>query len=90
MIYCDPPYIGRHAGYYNGFTNNDGNELVRTLIGMPANFALSMWLENRYRRNTYVDHWFSCFPQYTMSHFSPLLTVRAVEAGRVGAAMQGE
>ena len=69
MVYCDPPYIGRHTDYYNGFTDNDGNELARTLIDMSANFALSMWLENKYRRNTYVDCWFSCFPQYTMSHF---------------------
>lgn len=69
IVYCDPPYIGRHTDYYNGFTGNDGDRLARTLISIQANFALSMWLENKYRRNEYVDRWFSCFPRYTMSHF---------------------
>lgn len=69
MVYCDPPYIGRHTDYYNGFSSDDADDLARALIGMPAGFALSMWLENKYRRNEYVDRWFSDHPQRTMQHF---------------------
>ena len=69
MIYCDPPYIGRHTDYYNGFTSGDADELAMKLIDTRANFALSMWLKNKYRRNEYVDRWFTSFPKYTMSHF---------------------
>lgn len=69
LIYCDPPYVGRHTDYYNGFTDEEADALARALIDTPADFALSMWLENKYRRNHYVDRWFSKFPQRTMSHF---------------------
>ena len=69
MIYCDPPYIGRHTDDYNGFTAGEADELAAALIGSPAGFALSMWLENKYRRNGYVDRWFADFPQRTLSHF---------------------
>ena len=69
VIYCDPPYIGRHTDYYNGFTNDEADDLAKALINSPAGFAMSMWLENKYRRNDYVDRWFADFPQRTMSHF---------------------
>ncbi len=69
MIYCDPPYIGRHTDYYNSFSDAEGDELANALINSRAEFALSMWLENKYRRNSYVDRWFGEFPQRTMSHF---------------------
>lgn len=69
MIYCDPPYVGRHTDYYNGFTDEESDDLARALIGTKASFALSNWLENKYRRNEFVDRWFSDHPQRTMSHF---------------------
>ena len=69
VIYCDPPYIGRHTDYYNGFTVEDAEELARALLSTRADFAMSMWLENRYRKNDYVARWFTNFPQRTMSHF---------------------
>lgn len=74
LIYCDPPYIGRHVDYYhvdyyNGFTEEEADDLAKALIGSKAGFALSMWLENKYRRNDYVDNWFSEHPQRTMEHF---------------------
>ncbi len=79
MIYCDPPYVGRHTDYYNGFTDDEADALAKALIDTPADFALSMWLENKYRRNHYVDRWFSNYPQRTMSHFyhvGPLESLR--------------
>lgn len=69
MIYCDPPYVGRHTDYYNGFTDEESDDLALALIETNASFALSNWLENKYRRNDYVDRWFSNHPQRTMSHF---------------------
>lgn len=69
MIYCDPPYIGRHTDYYNGFTEEEADELAVALRSTLAKFAMSMWLENRYRKNEYVGRWFTNFPQRTMAHF---------------------
>jgi len=69
LIYCDPPYVGRHTDYYNSFTDGEGDSLAAALVNTPAAFALSMWLENKYRRNHYVDRWFSEYPQRTASHF---------------------
>ncbi len=69
LIYCDPPYIGRHTDYYNGFTDEEADELAQALTNSPAKFAMSMWLQNRYRKNEYVGRWFADFPQRTMAHF---------------------
>jgi len=69
MIYADPPYVGRHTDYYNGFTDQDSDDLAEMLISSPADFAMSNWLENKYRRNEYVDRWFADHAQRTMSHF---------------------
>jgi DNA adenine methylase len=69
MIYCDPPYVGRHTDYYNSFTDDESDDLAKALITSPADFALSNWLENKYRRNDYIERWFSAHPQRTISHF---------------------
>jgi DNA adenine methylase len=69
MIYCDPPYVGRHTDYYNSFTDNESDDLAEALIASPADFALSNWLENKYRRNEYIERWFSAHSQRTISHF---------------------
>lgn len=69
LIYCDPPYVGRHTDYYNGFNDKDSNELAKVLIKTRASFVLSSWLENKYRRNKFIDRWFSNYEQRTMSHF---------------------
>lgn len=69
MVYCDPPYVGRHTDYYNSFDDNESDDLARALISGPADFALSNWLENKYRRNEYVDRWFAEHPQRTIGHF---------------------
>lgn len=69
LIYCDPPYIGRHADYYNGFTDKEAEEMAFALINSDADFAISMWLENKYRKNGYLAHWFKGYPMKTFSHF---------------------
>jgi DNA adenine methylase len=58
FIYLDPPYIGRHTDYFNTWNNEDAIELSQIAAALPCEYALSMWLENQYRRNTHVDeHW---------------------------------
>lgn len=69
FIYCDPPYIGRHTDYYNGFTDKDSIDLAKVLIKTDSSFALSSWLENKYRHNNFIDTWFSNYQYRTMSHF---------------------
>lgn len=69
MIYCDPPYVGRHTDYYNGFSDDEADQMAQVLTNCKADFALSMWLENKYRRNAYVDRWFSSYRIETTAHF---------------------
>lgn len=69
MVYCDPPYVGRHTDYFNSFGDPEAAEMAKVLLEGEVPFALSMWLENKYRRNDYVDIWFSSFPKVENSHF---------------------
>ena len=69
LIYCDPPYVGRHTDYYNGFTDEEADAMAHALINCNADFALSMWLENKYRKNEYLARWFADYPMETTSHF---------------------
>ncbi|HNU12957.1 MAG TPA: Dam family site-specific DNA-(adenine-N6)-methyltransferase [Chitinophagaceae bacterium] len=58
FVYLDPPYIGRHADYFNTWDNDNAIKLSEIAAALPCEYALSMWLENQYRRNTHVDeHW---------------------------------
>ena len=69
MIYCDPPYIDRHTDYYNEFTNQEADDLAQSLMKIKAEFVFSMWLENKYRKNQFVDKWFGGHFKRTMQHF---------------------
>ncbi len=58
FVYLDPPYIGRHTDYYNSWNNVEAQNLAAAAQRLPGGFALSMWLENRHRKNTHIDeHW---------------------------------
>ena len=41
LIYCDPPYIGRHTDYYNGWDEAAEHRLNQVLCDTPADFAAS-------------------------------------------------
>ena len=56
FVYLDPPYEGRHTDYYNQWTTEQTHRLVDYMLRLPCGFALSMWLENPYRRNLVVDY----------------------------------
>ena len=69
MIYCDPPYIGRHADYFNNWNEKDENELARLLSSVPCRFILSTWHSNDYRKNPFIDTLWSRFYMLTRNHF---------------------
>jgi DNA adenine methylase len=69
FVYLDPPYIGRHTDYYNSWTEEEARLLADTTQRLPGGFALSMWLENRHRKNPHIeDHW-GGLEIRTSSHF---------------------
>lgn len=49
MIYCDPRNVGRYTDDYKGFTDDKADRMAEALIASESRFAVSMWLENRYR-----------------------------------------
>lgn len=69
IIYCDPPYIGRHADYFNGWNEENENKLFELLSNSPAKFILSTWHHNKYRENEYIESLWSEFNVLTREHF---------------------
>lgn len=69
FVYLDPPYIGRHTDYYNSWSEKDAIELSKLAKVLPSGFALSMWLENKYRRNEHIDNHWDGLVIRTYSHF---------------------
>ena len=43
FFYIDPPYVGAHQGHYNGYTQNDFNNLLHTLENIKGKFILSSY-----------------------------------------------
>lgn len=69
MIYCDPPYIDRHADYYNGWQETQEQQLFSVLSNTACHFMLSTWHHNDYRKNHYIDSLWNRFNVFTRSHF---------------------
>lgn len=69
FIYCDPPYIGRHVDYYNGWGDEQEVKLHRMLSDTNARFILSTWHSNQHRNNLYIDSHWSDFYIITKEHF---------------------
>jgi DNA adenine methylase len=69
FVYLDPPYIGRHTDYYNNWTEKDAVELAHTAQKLPCGFALSMWLENKYRKNEHIQNYWNGLEVRTFAHF---------------------
>jgi DNA adenine methylase len=69
VIYCDPPYIGRHNDYYNSWDENSEVKLFYTLNGTNAKFILSTWHHNKYRENPYIKTYWGDFNICTKEHF---------------------
>lgn len=69
IIYCDPPYIGRHVDYYNGWKSQQEQILFDVLSKTKSRFILSTWHHNDFRKNEYIDLFWNKFHVYTKEHF---------------------
>lgn len=69
VIYCDPPYFGRHVDYYNGWTENDEEHLFNLLSETKAKFILSTWHHNDWRENEMIRKFWNKFNIVTKDHF---------------------
>lgn len=69
IIYCDPPYFGRHVDYYNGWTEQDEELLFTLLSGTKAQFILSTWHHNDWRANEMINKFWNKFNIVTKDHF---------------------
>jgi len=69
VIYCDPPYIGRHTNYYDIWMEKDELELYELLSNFKGKFILSTWYKNKYRENEYIKKLWSKFNIITRNHF---------------------
>lgn len=58
LIYCDPPYFGLHATYFDIWTEESEERLSEALKNSPAYFILSTWKSNGVKENPMLEkHW---------------------------------
>lgn len=69
IIYCDPPYYGRHVDYYNGWNEKDEELLFNQLSSTKAKFILSTWHHNDWRENEMINKFWNKFNIVTKDHF---------------------
>jgi len=69
IIYCDPPYIGRHVDYFNGWDGDHERELFTRLSCFGGRFILSTWHHNDFRENEYLQSMWSRHSILTREHF---------------------
>lgn len=69
FAYLDPPYIGRHTDYFNSWKDKDAIDLAQTANDLPCQFALSMWMENQYRKNDHIEDYWNGNRVITHEHF---------------------
>jgi DNA adenine methylase len=69
LIYCDPPYIGRHTDYYDSWSEADEHDLFTHLCSTPASFLLSTWQSTKWRTNTALEKYAERFTIVLREHF---------------------
>lgn len=69
FVYCDPPYIGRHVDYFNGWDEEHENKLFDSLNNTPAKFILSTWHHNDFRENEFITTLWNKYNILTREHF---------------------
>lgn len=69
MLYCDPPYIGRHTDYFNDWNEKQERKLAQLLSKTEARFILSTWHSNEFRANEYINSIWSRYNIITREHF---------------------
>jgi DNA adenine methylase len=69
LVYCDPPYIGRHVDYYDSWDESEEHFLSELLAQSDAQFMISTWHSNQYRSNTYLETLWEKYNIVTTEHF---------------------
>ncbi len=69
FIYLDPPYYGRHTDYYDAWNEQQMQELAKFLANTECRFMLSLWYENKYRKNDDIQRYFAGFEIAKCEHF---------------------
>jgi DNA adenine methylase len=69
ILYCDPPYFGRHTDYFNSWTEKDDELLFHLLSETKAKFILSTWHHNDWRENEMIEKHWNKFNIVTKDHF---------------------
>lgn len=69
ILYCDPPYIDRHTGYFNGWGEKDELTMAEMLADSQAHFILSTWHSNHFRSNAFIQRTWSPYTILTREHF---------------------
>ncbi len=69
VIYCDPPYIGRHTNYFDVWTEKDEYDLYKLLSNFKGIFILSTWYKNKFRENEFIKRFWNKFNIITKNHF---------------------
>lgn len=58
FVYLDPPYVGRSTDYFTSWEDKDAMELANYFNEhTEIHFALSMWYQNKYRKNDHIAKW---------------------------------
>lgn len=68
-LYLDPPYIGRDTSYVGEWPESEAIELARFAHETSASVCLSMWKENKFRRNDHLFEYWSDFVWHEQQHF---------------------
>ncbi len=68
IIYCDPPYLGRHVDYFDSWNEQDEADLFEQLSESNFRFIVSTWHSNKYRTNEELEK-YSNFRILTKEHF---------------------
>ena len=69
LIYCDPPYAGRHTDYFNTWGEAQEKSLYEGLKETRTRFILSTWHSNEHRDNPAISTLWSEFNVITREHF---------------------
>ena len=69
LIYCNPPYIGRHVGYYDSWNEDSEKMLCEVLREIQQPFILSTWDHNKFRTNHYIEKIWGFCHKFTQEHF---------------------
>lgn len=79
FVYLDPPYIGRHTGYFNtDWSEETAHELAERARALPCSLALSMWKETTHRRNEHLEQSWGWAKAYETEHFYHLGSTEAL------------